>query len=180
MLDMSVSNIRVFTFSGWRLGMFGVNSMVNPHHNLETCRFCGKMFYSVSDLQMHMATHMADKVYVCKYCAKRFTTSSNLTVHLRIHTGEKPYMCPVCGKAFNHSSNMKNHLLITHKIKPPPSQYALLSQDQTINTSSIARSIKPLDTGTALPRSNPSAQVLPSQDQAQTINASSVTHNIKP
>lgn len=51
----------------------------------------------------------------CKFCGKLCDTPSQLAIHLRAHTGERPFCCPHCDYRATQKHHVKSHLQRRHK-----------------------------------------------------------------
>ncbi|PIK58858.1 putative MDS1 and EVI1 complex locus protein EVI1 isoform X5 [Apostichopus japonicus] len=72
--------------------------------------FTGSVIYPTSSKDM-MIRGGKDR-YTCKFCGKLFPSiSSNLQRHVRnIHNKEKPFKCPLCDRCFGQQTNLDRHL----------------------------------------------------------------------
>ena len=85
------------------------------------CKYCGKLWRSMSHLEIHLRTHTGEKTYECQHCGQRFAQSAGLQVHLRRHNNDRRFGCDLCHKAFytkidlnRHKSSHKLNQNITH------------------------------------------------------------------
>ena len=78
------------------------------------CRFCGKYFRKMFQLQNHIRKHTGDKPFVCHTCGKAFSQEVSLKTHMRIHSGVKPFKCSECDECFNVSSALTAHKMWKH------------------------------------------------------------------
>lgn len=85
------------------------------------CEICGKMFYQMAHLIIHINSHLKLKLFECGYggCSRKFATNQSLKNHInKEHTGKCPYICKKCGDKFATSTSLYSHRLI-HKNLPP-------------------------------------------------------------
>ncbi|GLV45260.1 uncharacterized protein CBL_05360 [Carabus blaptoides fortunei] len=90
-------------------------------HPLE-CNICGKNFYKMANLQLHLKRHMGVRPYKCDICSKAFLTKQKLGEHHNVHTGKAPIKCKLCNETFRRYSNLiqhrnRHHLNVKKKLK---------------------------------------------------------------
>lgn len=90
-------------------------------HPLE-CNICGKNFYKMANLQLHLKRHLGVRPYKCDICSKAFLTKQKLGEHHNVHTGNAPIKCNLCDETFRRHSNLiqhrnRHHLNVKKKLK---------------------------------------------------------------
>lgn len=74
------------------------------------CGYCLAVFDTRKELHVHITdTHDGQPLYRCSVCEKTYEKWSNLDVHEATHRADKPYLCDLCGKSFKHSNNLRGH-----------------------------------------------------------------------
>ena len=77
------------------------------------CTIRGKSFSTSKHLVIHMKNHSWNKCDACMSGNFEFTWLTQLRMHLITHMNGKPYHCTICGKSFSKSKHfvihMKNH-----------------------------------------------------------------------
>jgi len=84
------------------------HSLVKPQMSV-TCKVCGKVFASQTNLTIHTRVHTGDRPYKCDMCDKAFTQAAALNCHRRIHTNERPFVCNICGRTFRQPVGLTYH-----------------------------------------------------------------------
>lgn len=95
-----------------------LESHIRTVHQKSVCDICGKSFYNVDGLRLHIRVHTGFKPYACITCDKRFIRKQLLDIHIRTHTGEKPYACEHCGKRFSQRTPLRIHTRLHTGEKP--------------------------------------------------------------
>lgn len=90
-------------------------------HPLE-CNICGKNFYKLPNLRLHLRRHTGIKPHKCDICTKSFFSKQKLQEHINVHSGSSPIKCTMCSETFRRYSNLvqhrnRHHLNIKRKIK---------------------------------------------------------------
>ncbi|KAJ8031422.1 Zinc finger protein 90 [Holothuria leucospilota] len=83
-----------------------------------TCKFCGKWFFTRYATRTHEKIHTGERAFSCKFCGKRFIQSGQRNQHELTHTGERPHKCSFCGKGFQRLTHKRRHEQI-HTERPP-------------------------------------------------------------
>ncbi|KAL4224475.1 hypothetical protein ACF0H5_015176 [Mactra antiquata] len=86
----------------------------SPKDQMYLCGYenCGKIFKTLSKLQIHNMTHTGERPYKCSEpgCDWAFTKSYKLKRHEESHKGNKDYVCQYCMKKFTTVYNLRTHV----------------------------------------------------------------------
>ncbi|KAK9883606.1 hypothetical protein WA026_001781 [Henosepilachna vigintioctopunctata] len=83
---------------------------VKTHEKNFKCEYCGKIFGSRYNLQIHTIVHTKEKNHKCEICGNMYGTKIGLKNHQYVHSEERNFTCKICGKSFK-----SNHRLYSHK-----------------------------------------------------------------
>ena len=84
---------------------------------LYNCQVCSKSFPTLSELQLHCASH-GSNVFSCKYCKKVLSSQVSLYRHEADHEDNRPFKCDTCDKAFVLKAELNRHTDIQHSKRP--------------------------------------------------------------
>ena len=84
---------------------------------LYNCQVCSKSFPTLSELQLHCASH-GSNVFSCKYCKKVLSSQVSLYRHEADHEDNRPFKCDTCNKAFVLKAELNRHIDIQHSKRP--------------------------------------------------------------
>nr|XP_054926046.1 zinc finger protein 678-like [Dermacentor andersoni] len=76
------------------------------------CDHCGKPFYSIWLLKIHIRVHTSERPFPCDFCNKGFPSVKALKKHRRMHRVEKPFACAECGMRFSLKGTLNRHTCI--------------------------------------------------------------------
>uniref|UniRef100_T1IPP3 C2H2-type domain-containing protein n=1 Tax=Strigamia maritima TaxID=126957 RepID=T1IPP3_STRMM len=119
----------------------GIYNTIRETFGNEECRFCGRLFLSHADFEVHLRTHNADKPFKCTRCEYSSITKENLKRHTEtVHDKRKfhcdqcdftaasrtsiwhhqqthretPMECPECKKSFGNFRKLQSHIICAH------------------------------------------------------------------
>ncbi|CRK90583.1 CLUMA_CG004285, isoform A [Clunio marinus] len=80
------------------------------------CNFCGRPFFELDRLQLHIKRSHQNLKFSCNWCEKTFRDKSGITRHiLGVHFNQRNHHCTQCSKSFTASYNLKEHMFSVHK-----------------------------------------------------------------
>lgn len=88
-----------------------LNVHMTSHVNPLECVHCHKCLSTVSNLKVHMMRHNGNKPHQCRHCVKSFVTNAELKLHTSFHDADRPHVCKVCANAFIHKWELQRHEL---------------------------------------------------------------------
>lgn len=60
-----------------------------------SCEFCGKLYFTIHNLQKHLITH-GEPMFACEFCNKKFYKKYNWEIHSKTHFGIRDFSCEYC------------------------------------------------------------------------------------
>jgi KRAB domain-containing zinc finger protein len=81
------------------------------------CEFCGKAFWSRSDMKIHLRMHTNDRPFLCHICSKTFKCSGHLINHNKSIHEDRHWLCHVCGIRFKTKRKYLEHGYTTGHVK---------------------------------------------------------------
>nr|CAD7610345.1 unnamed protein product [Timema genevievae] len=78
------------------------------------CDTCHTLYSSKNILKRHMILHdkAKEKKYACETCGKTFFKLPNLRLHIKVHSEDRPFKCSYCSMAFKWKKNLDTHTSI--------------------------------------------------------------------
>ncbi|XP_063435111.1 myoneurin-like [Mytilus trossulus] len=79
------------------------------------CTECGKSFYSMKYLKLHMICHNTEKLFSCQHCSYKSPYSGAVKSHMKRHfESERTHLCELCGACFHANRNLTIHMAFKH------------------------------------------------------------------
>lgn len=83
------------------------------------CDVCGKDYFTISSLKVHMIQHSQERPFKCDQCDATYKRVGPLNAHiLAIHQDHRPHVCSVCSKAFKVAHSLKAHMRKHTNVRP--------------------------------------------------------------
>ncbi|KOB76196.1 Uncharacterized protein OBRU01_06186 [Operophtera brumata] len=99
----------IFTHKSMQIRHFNT-----AHTDKFQCPNCEKKFSCKKELNDHLVSHTAEKLYECDVCFKAFTRLKTLKAHMWNHMEKKRFECKQCNKQFNQRVSWKTHMSSYH------------------------------------------------------------------
>jgi DNA-directed RNA polymerase subunit RPC12/RpoP len=84
------------------------------------CLYCGKEFKTLNNLNAHLNTHTAEKLYQCDECEYFSFWSDSLRRHIAYkHSSELQFKCFDCDKGYKSKTALDAHIVFQHRDDKP-------------------------------------------------------------